>query len=52
MIGFKPNDYQEPAKRTEVPETDFKRFRQERLDLQSTEMRDAFRRYNRDHRSL
>lgn len=52
MIGFKPNDYEEPKKKTEHTDTDFSRFRRERLDLRSTEMRDAFRKYNRDHRSL
>lgn len=52
MIGFKPNDYVEPEKEPQEAETNFARFRREKLSLDSTEMRDAYRRYNRSHRSL
>lgn len=52
MIGFKPNDYVEPEKKRPRHEADFSQFRNERLNLESTEIRDAFSRYNRNHRSL
>ena len=51
MFGFKPNDYVEP-KKTEESDSDFTKFRNERINLQSTEVQDAFRRYNRNFRSL
>ena len=53
MIGFKPNDYVQPPKsEDELHDADFSRFREDRMNLQSTEVRDAFRRYNRHNRSL
>lgn len=52
MIGFKPNDYVEPEEPRKHQDADFSQFRNERLNLESTEIRDAFRRYNRHHRSL
>lgn len=52
MIGFKPNGYVEPEETEKQEDADFSQFRNDRLNLESTEIRDAFRRYNRHHRSL
>lgn len=51
MIGFKPNEYVEPENE-KYREPDFEKFRRERMNLRSTEVQDAYRRYNRHHRSI